>query len=222
VRSRARRRSCPAQAPACRRAPDSTARASSATRPGRRSSTAPSAPRMFLPQTCILQTMFATLKKLQHAKHCALRVNISYPQKKECLEGEYLKFKAHIRGWKTMAQKERCKNVLSKVDHHLRQALLGTQWKDVLLVPQEWYPEYTPRYETKGWWYVPAEAVLGRACKSCNAFCELADFAGTKRQRTVSVICYKCNFEEDWTDTPVGVSKSRTPHAKGPHAKGPH
>ncbi len=164
----------------------------------------------------------ATLKKLQHAKHCALRVNISYPQKKECLEGEYLKFKAHIRGWKTMAQKERCKNVLSKVDHHLRQALLGTQWKDVLLVPQEWYPEYTPRYETKGWWYVPAEAVLGRACKSCNAFCELADFAGTKRQRTVSVICYKCNFEEDWTDTPVGVSKSRTPHAKGPHAKGPH
>jgi hypothetical protein len=128
----------------------------------------------------------------------------------ECIEGEHLKFKAHIRGWwKTMTRKGRCKNLLAKADHNLRKALLSTQWKDVLVVPQEWYPEHTPRYETKGWWYVPAEAVLGRTCKSCNAFCERADFAGTKRQRTVSVICYKCKFEEDRTGTPSGRGQKK-------------
>jgi len=58
-----------------------------------------------------------------------------------------------------MVRKERCNSLLAKADHNLRQALLGARWKDVLLVPQEWYPEYTPRYETKRWWYVPAEAV---------------------------------------------------------------
>jgi hypothetical protein len=107
-----------------------------------------------------------------------------------------------------MVRKERCNSLLAKADHNLRQALLGARWKDVLLVPQEWYPEYTPRYETKRWWYVPAEAVLGRACKSCNAFCELADFVGAKRQRTVSVICYKCNLEENRTDTPGGYKRA--------------
>jgi hypothetical protein len=128
-------------------------------------------------------------------------VDIVQTTPEECLEGEHLKFKAHIRGWKTMTRKGRCQNLLTKADHNLRQALLSAQWKDVLLVPQEWYPEHTPRYETKGWWYVSAEAVLGQTCKSCNEFCELADFAGTKRQRTVSVICYKCKFEEDRTGT---------------------
>jgi hypothetical protein len=126
-------------------------------------------------------------------------VDIVQTPPEECLEGELFKFKAHIRGWKTMTREGRCQNLLARTDHNLRKALLSTQWKDVLLVPQAWYPEHTPRYETKGWWYVPAEAVLGRTCKSCNAFCELADFTGTKRQRTVSVICYKCKFEEDRT-----------------------
>jgi len=114
-------------------------------------------------------------------------VDIVQTPPEECLEGELFKFKAHIRGWKTMTREGRCQNLLARTDHNLRKALLSTQWKDVLLVPQAWYPEHTPRYETKGWWYVPAEAVLGRTCKSCNAFCELADFTGTKRQRTVSV-----------------------------------
>ena len=141
-------------------------------------------------------------------------VDIMKTSPEECLEGEHLKFKAHIRGWKTMTRKGRCQNLLTKADHNLRQALLSAQWKDVLLVPQEWHPEYTPRYETKGWWYVPAEAVLGRACKSCNAFCELTDFAGTKRQRTVSVISYKCKFEGDRTDTPGGREQKQNAPCK--------
>jgi hypothetical protein len=103
----------------------------------------------------------------------------------ECLEGEHLKFKAHIRGWKVVTRERRCQSLLAKTEHNLRKVLLSTPWKDVLLVPQAWYPEHTPKFETKGWWYVPAEAVLGRTCKSCNAFCELKEFSGKKRQKTV-------------------------------------
>jgi hypothetical protein len=119
-------------------------------------------------------------------------VDIVQTPPEECLEGEHLKFKAHIRGWKARTRKERCQDLLVKADHNLRQALLRPLWKDVLLIPRDWYPEHQPRYETKGWWYVPAEEVLGRACKSCNAFCETADFVGAKRRREVSVRCYKC------------------------------
>jgi hypothetical protein len=128
----------------------------------------------------------------------------------ECLEGEHLKFKAHIRGWKTVTRERRCQSLLVKTDHNLWRALLSTTWKDVLLVPQPWYPEHTLKYETEGWWYVPAEAVLGRTCKSCNASCELKDFTGKKRQKTVPAICYKCKFEEDWPDTQSGRGKTKT------------
>ena len=63
----------------------------------------------------------------------------------ECLEGEHLKFKAHIRGWKAVTRERRCQSLLEKTEHNLRKALLGTPWKDVLLVPQAWYPEHTPK-----------------------------------------------------------------------------
>ena len=101
----------------------------------------------------------------------------------ECLEGENLRFKAHIRGWKTEIRKERCQQLLDKNDYNLRRALLRPLWKDVLLIPQAWYPEHKPRYETQGWWYVPAEEILGRECKSCRAFHELAEYANKKAKR---------------------------------------
>jgi hypothetical protein len=63
----------------------------------------------------------------------------------ECLEGEKLKFKAHIRGWKTEIRKERCQQLLDKNGYNLRRALLRPVWKDVLLIPRDWYPEYKPR-----------------------------------------------------------------------------
>jgi hypothetical protein len=88
----------------------------------------------------------------------------------ECLEGERLRFKAHIRGWKTEIRKARCQQLLDKNGYNLRKVLLRPVWKDVLLIPREWYPEHKPRYETPGWWYVPAEEILGRECKSCKAF----------------------------------------------------
>ena len=110
-----------------------------------------------------------------------------------CPEGEHLRFKARVRGWKTEAREKRCQRLLGiTAEHNFRRALLGVQWKDVLLVPQAWYPEHTPKYETKGWWHVPAEEFLGRTCKTCKAFCELTDFIGTKRRRTGSVNCLKC------------------------------
>ena len=43
---------------------------------------------------------------------------------------------------------EAVSELLGKTGHNLRQALLSTPWKDVLLIPQAWYPEYTPKYET--------------------------------------------------------------------------
>ena len=87
---------------------------------------------------------------------------VQKPQE-ECLEGEHLRFKANVRGWKSEIRKERCQQLLDKNDHNLRRALLRPLWKDVLLIPQAWYPEDKPRYETQGWWYVPADEILGRA-----------------------------------------------------------
>ena len=52
----------------------------------------------------------------------------------ECLEEEKLKFKAHIRGWKTEIRKERCQQLLDKNEYNLRRALLRPLWKDVLLI----------------------------------------------------------------------------------------
>jgi hypothetical protein len=95
-------------------------------------------------------------------------VEVVQTSQEECLEAEHLKFKAHIRGWKTEIRKERCRQLLDKNDNNLRRALLRPLWKDVLLIPQALYPEHKPRYETQGWWYVPAEEILGRECKSCS------------------------------------------------------
>jgi hypothetical protein len=47
------------------------------------------------------------------------------------------------------AKKSRCDKLLTKPDCNLRKELLDQ--KDVLLIPQEWYPEYTPLDETPGW-----------------------------------------------------------------------
>ena len=74
-------------------------------------------------------------------------VEIVQTTSEECLEGEHLKFKAHIRGWKTASREKRCQSLLAKTKRTLRKALLSTLWKDVLLVPQAWYPEYTPKRE---------------------------------------------------------------------------
>ncbi len=62
-------------------------------------------------------------------------VEIVQTPQEECLEGEHLKFKADIRGWKTETRKERCQQLLDKNDYNLRRALLRPLWKDVLLLP---------------------------------------------------------------------------------------
>jgi hypothetical protein len=137
-------------------------------------------------------------------------VDIVLTTLEECLEGKHLKFNAHMRGWKTVTRESLCQSLLAKTEHNLRKALLSAPWKDILLVPQAWYPEHTPKYETQGWWYVPAEAVLRRTCKSCNAFCELADFTGNKRKKTVPVICFRCKSEDDRTGTQRGCGTTKT------------
>jgi hypothetical protein len=79
----------------------------------------------------------------------------------EYLEGKHLKFKAHIRGWEASFRERRCQSLLVKTERNLRKALLSASWRDILLVPHAWYPDHKPKFETPGWWYAPAEAVLG-------------------------------------------------------------
>jgi len=136
-------------------------------------------------------------------------VEIVQTSQEECLEGEHLKFKAHIRGWKTKTRKERCPQLLDKSDHNLRQALLRPLWKDILLISQAWYPEHKPKYETQGRWYAPSEEVLGRECKSCSVFYELAKFAGTKRRKESLEQCRKCQSKEGQTDAPSARRKKK-------------
>ena len=101
---------------------------------------------------------------------------VQTPQE-ESLDGDQLVFKAHIRGWETDVRRTRCQYLKGKSDLALRQALLKPEWKDILLIPESWYPAESPKFETAGWWYAPAEEVLGRTCKSCRTFYEIEDVA---------------------------------------------
>ena len=47
-----------------------------------------------------------------------------------CPEGEHLKFKTHIRGWKAETRERRCQSLLRKTEHSLRNALLSAPWKE--------------------------------------------------------------------------------------------
>ena len=127
----------------------------------------------------------------------------------EYLEGKHLKFKAHIRGWEASFRERLCQSLLVKTESNLWKVLLIAPWRDILLVPHAWYPDHKPKFETPGWWYAPAEAVLGRTCKSCNAFCELADFTSTKGKRTVSEICLRCQSKNDWISTHRGCRTTK-------------
>jgi hypothetical protein len=124
-------------------------------------------------------------------------VDIVQPPQEDSHEGDQLIFKAHIRGWETDVRRTRCQYLKEKSDLALRQALLKPGWKDILLIPQSWYPAESPKFETAGWWYAPAEEVLGRTCKSCRTFYEIENSAGAKRSRRSNVRCLKCQSEKD-------------------------
>ena len=122
---------------------------------------------------------------------------------------DQLVFKAHIRGWETDVRQTRCQFLLEKSDHNLSRALLRPEWKDVLLIPQHWYPAHTPKYETKGWWYEPAEEVSGRICKSCRTFYEIESPVGAKRSRRITARCPKCKHKH-LTKVTSGVQRGYT------------
>jgi hypothetical protein len=124
-------------------------------------------------------------------------VDIVQNPQEDSHEGDQLIFKAHIRGWETEVRQIRCQSLKGKSDLALRQALLRPGWKDILLIPQHWYPADSPKFETEGWWYAPAEEVLGRTCKSCRTFYEIENSAGAKRSRRSNVRCPKCQSEND-------------------------
>jgi hypothetical protein len=74
-----------------------------------------------------------------------------------------------------------------------------------LLIPQigsahttAWYPEDIPIDSKPGWWYVPAEAIVGRLCKRCNTFREKAEFTSNEcdTQMMNNASCRKCQPEE--------------------------
>jgi hypothetical protein len=124
-------------------------------------------------------------------------VDIVQPPQEDSHEGDQLIFKAHIRGWETDVRRTLCQYLKGKSDLALHQALLKPGWKDILLIPQSWYPAESPKLETAGWWYAPAEEVLGRTCKSCRTFYEIENSAGAKRSRRSNVRCPKCQSEKD-------------------------
>jgi hypothetical protein len=123
-------------------------------------------------------------------------VDIVQNPQEDSHEGDQLIFKAHIRGWETDVRQIRCQSLKGKSDLALRQALLKPGWKDILLIPQHWYPADSPKFETEGWWYAPAEEVLGRTCKSCRTFYEIENSTGAKRSRKSNVRCPQVSVRE--------------------------
>jgi hypothetical protein len=136
-------------------------------------------------------------------------VDIVQNPQEDSHEGDQLIFKAHIRGWETEVWQIRCQSLKGKSDLALHQALLRPGWKDILLIPQHWYPADLPKFETEGWWYAPAEEVLGRTCKSCRTFYEIENSAGAKRSRRSNVRCPKCQFENDQAKATVERGKQK-------------
>ena len=141
-------------------------------------------------------------------------VDIVQSPQEDSHEGDQLIFKAHIRGWETDVRQTRCQYLKGKSDLALRQALLRPRWKDILLIPQIWYPADSPKFETAGWWYAPAEEVLGRTCKSCRTFYEIENSAGAKRSRRSSVTCPKCQSEKDQAKATGERGKQKNVHRK--------
>ena len=76
-------------------------------------------------------------------------VDVVQTPQEDSHDGDQLIFKAHIRGWETDVRRTRCQFLMEKSDHILRRALLTPEWKDVLLIPQHWYPAQTPKYEQR-------------------------------------------------------------------------
>jgi hypothetical protein len=117
-------------------------------------------------------------------------------------------------------RKSRCQSLLQKSDSSLRQELCshrrnGNQSKDVLLIPQELYPDYKPKNETPGWWYVPTEEILGRVCKKGNAFRDLEDFTGKEWDRKNKASCRKCKPEHDRAGRRSGSKKMKISEGEG-------
>ena len=119
-------------------------------------------------------------------------------------------------------RKSRCQSLLQKSDSSLWQELCsypyrrnGTKSRDVLLIPQEWYPDYKLKYETPGWWYVPTEEILGRVCKKCNAFRELVEFTGTEWDSKNKASCRRCKPEHDRAGRPSGSKKIKISEGEG-------
>ncbi|MGA0409166.1 MAG: hypothetical protein ACO3PR_13850, partial [Limisphaerales bacterium] len=54
--------------------------------------------------------------------------------------------------------------------------MLSDHHKDILLIPQEWYPDQPAKFETPGWWYTPTEGVRVKRCRGCDTWCEVQEF----------------------------------------------
>ena len=80
----------------------------------------------------------------------------------------------------------RCKALLDiESDHKLQQALLRNQYRDILLIPQPWYPASATKFKTKGWWYAPAEELRVKLCRGCATWCEDREFTGSNARCAV-------------------------------------
>ena len=92
---------------------------------------------------------------------------------------EDLQFLALVRGWETATRQVRCKTLLDiESDRKLQQDLIRGQHRDVLFIPQTWYPASATKFETNGWWYAPAEELWVKLCRGCATWCEEREFTG--------------------------------------------
>jgi len=107
---------------------------------------------------------------------------------------EDLQFLALVRGWETGTRQVRCKALLDiESDRKLQQALIRNQHRDILLIPQTWYPASATKFETNGWWYAPAEELWVKLCRGCATWCEEQEFTGS------NVKCSACQLM--WRDS---------------------
>jgi len=112
----------------------------------------------------------------------------------ETTDGEaHLEFKVEVTGWEEGERSNRRAALLDMTDIGLRSALRHRG--DLIFIPGDMWPEFTPKFGMNGWWYTAKEEVLRRQCKRCMEWQPWSDFAPTEFSLKIPATCKKCSTQ---------------------------
>ena len=112
--------------------------------------------------TCVLRTMGKLTTRAVRDSVAQTRVRTvrwKHGVAEETKDGEaHLEFKVGVTGWEEGERSSRRTALLDLTDIGLRSALRCKG--DLIFIPGDMWPEFTPKFGMNGWWYTAKEEVL--------------------------------------------------------------